>query len=86
MFAASALGTNLGDFWADTLSLGLLTSFASLAVISAALITGDLRFGRSTESFFWLAIVFLRAMATNVGDFLTDDLGVSRLVSTLILG
>ena len=64
----------------------LLTSFASLAVISAALIAGDLRFGRSTEKFFWLAIVFLRAMATNVGDFLTDDLGVSRLVSTPILG
>jgi uncharacterized membrane-anchored protein len=86
MFCASALGTNLGDFWADQLSLGLASSFASLAVISAALIVGDRRFAHSTEIFFWLAIVFLRAMATNVGDFLTDDLGVSRLVSTPLLG
>jgi uncharacterized membrane-anchored protein len=86
MLAASALGTNLGDFWADQLSLGLAMSFASLAIISAALIAGDRRLGRSTEIFFWLTIVFLRAMATNVGDFLTDHLGVSRLVSTPLLG
>jgi uncharacterized membrane-anchored protein len=86
MFCASALGTNLGDFWADELSLGLATSFASLMVISAALIAGDRLFAPATEIFFWLAIVFLRAMATNLGDFLTDDLGVSRLVSTPLLG
>lgn len=86
MFAASALGTNLGDFWADALSLGLAASLASLAVISGTLIVSDRRFGRSTEVCFWLAIVFLRAMATNVGDFLTHDLGVTRLVSTPLLG
>jgi len=57
MYAASALGTNLGDFWADALSLGLAASFASLAVISAALIAADRRFGLRTEVWFWLAIV-----------------------------
>jgi uncharacterized membrane-anchored protein len=35
---------------------------------------------------FWLALVVLRAMATNVGDYLTEDLGVSRLVTTPALG
>jgi uncharacterized membrane-anchored protein len=84
MYAASALGTNLGDFWADALGLGLAASFASLAAISLALILADRRFGR--ELFFWLAIVLLRAMATNVGDYLTDDLGLARLVSALALG
>jgi uncharacterized membrane-anchored protein len=86
MFFASALGTNLGDFWADELSLGLAASFGSLAIVSAALIAGDRWFARSTEILFWLAIVLLRAAATNVGDYLTDDLGVSRLVSTPLLG
>ena len=85
MFAASALGTNLGDFWADALSLGLVASFGALAALSAVLIAGDRFWGRSTEIFFWLAIVFLRAMATNVGDFLTDDLRIARPVSGLAL-
>ncbi len=81
MFAASALGTNLGDYWSDALGLGLATSFASLAAISAALVAADRLRGRSTEAWFWLAIVILRAAATNIGDFVTDDLGVSRLIS-----
>src|ERR1700760_4955234 len=70
MYAASALGTNLRDYWADALSLGLAASFASLAVISAVLLLADRRFGATTEVFFWVAIVILRASATNVGDFL----------------
>jgi len=86
MYAASALGTNLGDFWADALSLGLAASFASLAVISAALIAADRRFGLRTEVWFWLAIVVFRAMATNVGDFLTDDVGIARPLSGVVLG
>jgi uncharacterized membrane-anchored protein len=86
MYAASALGTNLGDFWADTLSLGLAASFASLAVISALLIAADRRFWATTELYFWVAIVVFRAMATNVGDFLTDDLGIARPVSGALLG
>jgi uncharacterized membrane-anchored protein len=86
MYAASALGTNLGDFWADTLSLGLAASFASLAVISALLIVADRRFGATTELYFWVAIVVFRAMATNVGDFLTDDLAIARPISGALLG
>jgi uncharacterized membrane-anchored protein len=86
MLAASALGTNLGDFWSDALALGLTTSFVSLAAISAALVAGDRLWGLSTEAMFWFAIVILRAAATNVGDFVTDDLGVSRLVSSPVFG
>jgi uncharacterized membrane-anchored protein len=85
MYAASALGTNLGDYWADALSLGLAASFVSLAVISALLIGADRRFGAKTELYFWVAIVVFRAMATNVGDFLTDDVGIARPVSGVIL-
>ncbi len=85
MYAASALGTNLGDYWADALSLGLAASFVSLAVISALLIAVDRRFGVTTELCFWVAIVVFRAMATNVGDFLTDDLAIARPISGAIL-
>jgi uncharacterized membrane-anchored protein len=86
MYAASALGTNLGDFWSDTLGLGLGASFASLAALSLVLIAVDRAVGLRTELIFWLALVILRAMATNVGDYLTDDMGISRLVTTPALG
>jgi uncharacterized membrane-anchored protein len=86
MYAASALGTNIGDYWSDGLGLGLSLSFASLALISVLLIGLDRAVARRTEIVFWLAIVVLRAMATNIGDFLHDDLGLSRQVTAPALG
>ena len=84
MLFASALGTNIGDFWTDWLGLGLASSAGLAGAVSLALILGD-RLAPDLELFFWLAIVVLRAMATNIGDFLADDLGVTRMTSTLAL-
>lgn len=86
MFMASAFGTNLGDFWVDGLALDRLSSFASLASVCVAAIWGDSRLGRRTEGFYWIAIVALRAAATNLADFLTHDLGVSYPLAIVILG
>jgi uncharacterized membrane-anchored protein len=86
MFAASALGTVLGDFWAEGLRLGLVLSFGSLIVISALLIFGDMRMGLEIEAFYWLAIVVLRAAATNVGDGLIHILGLTLVVASLVTG
>jgi uncharacterized membrane-anchored protein len=86
MFAASALGTNLGDFTVDTLSLGRGMSFALLAVITGLAFWGDRRFARRTDAGYWIAIVTLRAAATNVGDFLTEDLSISYPVLMVVLG
>ena len=86
MFAASAFGTVLGDFWAETLGLGLglVLSFGSLVVITGLLIWGDRLKGRETEAFYWLAIIFLRAGATNVGDGLVHIGGLSLLSASLL--
>ncbi|MCW6509347.1 hypothetical protein [Lichenifustis flavocetrariae] len=86
MFAASALGANIGDLCADYLGLGLETSFASLAVICALMIWGDRENGGRTEFFYWLAIICLRAVATNVGDYFTHALGMNYLLATVVLG
>ena len=86
MFAASALGANIGDLCAENLGLGLATSFATLAVICALMIWGDRENGGRTEFFYWLAIVCLRAVATNVGDFFTHSLGMNYLLATVVLG
>lgn len=85
MLAASALGTNLGDFWADALALGLWPAFAAMAALSLAAIACDLRFGRGAEVFFWIAIVVLRAAATNIADFLTHELAVGFLPAMAVV-
>ena len=85
MYAASALGTNLGDFWVDGLGLGREWSFVSLAVISALAIWADRRFAAWTELGYWIAIVALRAAATTVADAMTHDLRWSYAISALML-
>ena len=95
MFAASALGTNLGDFWVGELSFGRGMSFASLAALSVLAIWTDRNDGRRGEAAFWVsrgeaafwvAIVALRAAATNLGDFLTHDLAFGFVTVTIVLG
>jgi uncharacterized membrane-anchored protein len=84
MFAASCLGTNLGDFWADAVD-GRWLSFASLCAVSACAVWADRRHWPRTEAPYWIAIVALRAAATNVADFLTHDLGFSYPVCSAAL-
>ena len=86
MFVASAFGTVLGDFWAEGLHLGLMLSFGTLVVITGLLIWGDCLKGQGAEAFYWLAIIFLRAGATNVGDGLIHIFGLSFIVASLLTG
>jgi uncharacterized membrane-anchored protein len=74
MLAASALGTNLGDVFAGRLGLPGAVGFGLLVASSVLAITGDWKAGRRTELYYWTAIVVLRGAATNVADFLTEDL------------
>ena len=85
MLAASALGTNLGDVFARLLGLPEAVSFGLLVAASALGIAGDLWAGRRTELYYWIAIVVLRAAATNVADFLTEDvqLGFVPVIAVL---
>ena len=86
MFVASAFGTVLGDFWAEGLHLGLVLSFGTLVVITGLLIWGDFLKEQQTEAFYWLAIIFLRAGATNVGDGLIHIFGLGFSEASLLTG
>ena len=57
-----------------------------LVVITGLLIWGDSLKGQGTEAFYWLAIIFLRAGATNVGDGLIHIFGLSFIVASLLTG
>jgi uncharacterized membrane-anchored protein len=86
MFAASALGTNLGDFAVGGIGDGRGASFAVLAAIATFGILLDRRSARRGELGFWLAIITLRAAATNVGDFLTHDMKIGYGTLTAVTG
>lgn len=85
MFAASAFGTNLGDYWVDGLALGRAASFASLAILAGLAILSDRKSRERGGAAYWLAIVVLRAAATNIGDFITHDLALGYLPTTVAL-
>jgi uncharacterized membrane-anchored protein len=85
MLAASAFGTNLGDLWAGTLFPGLTTSLASLLAICLAAVIFHRRAAARTEAGYWLAIVAMRAAATNLADIFTHDLALGYLTSSLLL-
>ncbi|MGI4939650.1 MAG: hypothetical protein ACRYHQ_03600 [Janthinobacterium lividum] len=85
MLAASALGTNLGDLFAGRLELPGVVGFGLLVAASVLGIAGDWRAGRRTELYYWIAIVVLRGAATNVADFLTEDLRLGFVPVLVVL-
>jgi uncharacterized membrane-anchored protein len=66
MLAASAFGTNVGDLWAELLFPGRFTSLASLLAICAASVWYHRHAAARTEAGYWVAIVAMRAAATNL--------------------
>ena len=85
MLAASALGTNLGDLWAEILFPGPLTSLASLLIVCVAAIAYD-RASMRSEAGYWVAIIAMRAAATNVADITTHQLGIGYVTASVALG
>ena len=85
MFAASALGTNVGDLWAEILFPDRLTSLAALLVICAVAVWYDRRAAARTENGYWIAIVAMRAAATNLADIITHDLALGYVLVSIVL-
>jgi uncharacterized membrane-anchored protein len=87
MLAASALGTNVGDLWAEILFPGRLTSLVALLVVCAAAVAYDRIADARSEAGYWVAIVGMRAAATNVADLMTHELALGyTAVSVLLAG
>lgn len=80
------LSTTVGETFADYLSVGLglgpmITDGAMFLVLAAAL-TIQLRTRKYTPWAYWLCVVLVSIVGTQLTDFLTDTLGVSLYVST----
>ncbi len=71
---ASMCGTNTGDFASHDLHLGHSRGLLPLALIFAAILWCERRSRRPTEIFYWLGILAVRTVATNLADLVTHDL------------
>jgi uncharacterized membrane-anchored protein len=85
MLAASALGTNLGDLWAGSLFRGRLDSLAFLLSACMVAIWYDRRRAARSEVGYWVAIVAMRAAATNLADIITHDLAMNYVLASVLL-
>ncbi|MCI4680856.1 hypothetical protein K9U39_01340 [Rhodoblastus acidophilus] len=81
MILANAFGTIAGDYLADELRFGV--GQAMLLTAPAAAVAVMLRVaGQSSSKFgYWAVVLLIRAVATNLGDYLADGLGLGFSVS-----
>jgi uncharacterized membrane-anchored protein len=80
------LSTTIGETFADYLSVDVglgpaITDAAMLAVLATAL-TIQLRKRQYTPWIYWLCVVLVSIVGTQITDFFTDTLGVSLYLST----
>jgi uncharacterized membrane-anchored protein len=72
---------NIGDIVSDELGLSNVVAIAALAVAFATNLLAD-RHGRSgDESFYWIAIIIVHAVATKIADLAMDRLHPGYLIA-----
>lgn len=82
---ASIFGANMGDFFAHDLGLGHVRGLPFLALALAIVFLIE-RFDRlSHEAWYWLAIIIIRTAATNIGDLMSGDFELPRLIGMALL-
>ena len=83
--AASICGTITGDLAAGPLGMGHVRGILPLGAAFLAIIWAEKALNWTTVAFYWLAIIVLRTMATNVADFATHDAKLSYPIFVLLL-
>src|SRR3954471_7187937 len=81
--AASMCGANSGDLAAGPLGLGHVSGLLPMGLVFLAIVWAEKRLSWTSVAFYWLAIIVLRTMATNIADFATHDMKVSYPVFVL---
>lgn len=80
------LSTTVGETGADFLAVnagwGLAITSGVMGTLLAAVLAVQMRTRRYTPSIYWLAVVLVSVVGTQITDILTDKLGVSLYAST----
>jgi uncharacterized membrane-anchored protein len=87
---ASICGANMGDFIPDVLKLSDLGGLLMLTLIFAVMVLANQWSRRGNEALYWLAILVVRAAATNLADLgihrtHLDYIAVSACVAALLV-
>lgn len=77
IIAASMCGANMGDFVSEVLGFGNAAGILPILLIFFVIVWAERRAVRSTELYYWLAIIALRTVATNLADYSEDSLKLS---------
>lgn len=75
----SVFGANLGDFSSHDLHLGHAVGLLPMAAFLGAIFITERRDHSWNQIYYWLAIIVIRAAATNLADLFTHDFGLGRL-------
>src|ERR1700761_7981643 len=85
-WAIKILATTVGETGADYLAvhmgLGTALTDAIMAVLLLAALAMQLRMNKYVPWIYWLTVVLVSVVGTQITDALTDELGVSLYVST----
>ena len=81
---ATTVGETAADFLATNLNLGLtVTSIITATLLSVVLVV-QFRKRRYVPSIYWLAVVLISIVGTQITDNLVDNFGVSLLTTTIL--
>src|SRR6478609_4926652 len=82
----TTVGETASDYLATNLNLGLTkTTFITGALLVAVLVA-QFRLTRYVAGVYWLGIVLISVVGTQITDNLTDNLGVSLVITTTVFG
>src|SRR2546423_8504408 len=80
----TTVGETASDFLSDNVGLGLTkTTFITGALLVATL-AFQFRARKYVPGIYWLAVVLIRVVGTQITDNLTDNLGVSLVTTTTL--
>lgn len=83
---STTVGETGADYLAVHVGLGTAITGAIMVALLIGALAGQVRSGRYVPWLYWLTVVLVSVVGTQITDALTDGLGVSLYVSTLAFG
>ncbi|AQW32862.1 hypothetical protein B0B51_23460 (plasmid) [blood disease bacterium A2-HR MARDI] len=83
---STTVGETGADFLAVNVGLGTAITGGAMAALLLAALVAQLRARRYVPWLYWLTVVLVSIVGTQITDLLTDRLGVSLYVSTAVFG
>ena len=79
----TTVGETAADFLSDNLGLGLTNTTYIMGALLVAALVAQFRLRRYVPSVYWLAVVLISIVGTLITDNLSDNLGVSLVITTV---